>query len=99
MLRVRSVALLVIVSIGILLVSGWSARAQEKNAHGESKGHAAAKYEVEIHDPATGGTVTKELDLSKAEDKRTLEEALIEGHVHELRLKENPTISTLFSLA
>src|SRR5205085_6615381 len=47
----------------------------------------------------THKVTTKEFDLSKAGDKAEFEHALAEGHVHELRLKEDIEITTLFSLA
>jgi len=82
-----------------LLVGGGAARAADKPAHPEGKGHTAAKYEAEIHDPATGKTTTKTFDLSKPEDKAEFERLAQEGHLHEVHLKQDPSLSKLFSLS
>jgi len=83
----------------IFVACGSAARAQEKHgSHDEGKGHAAAKYEGEMHDPVTHKPVTKTWDLSKSEDKAELEKALSEGHIHELKSAAPPDPLSLFSL-
>src|SRR5262245_36855671 len=96
MLRARNAIRLITLALA-LLVGSPAARAEEKAGHAAGAQHRAV-YEAEVHDPATGKTTTRTFDLSKPEDKATLQEAVSDGHVHELRVQEDLGLTKLFSL-
>jgi len=85
--------------VAVLVACGSPARAQEAHSHDEGKGHAAAKYEVEMHDPVTHKPITKAFDLSQPAEKADLEKLLAEGHVHSVHSTAAPDPLSLFSLA
>jgi F-type H+-transporting ATPase subunit b len=99
MLRARYETTPIVLSLALLACGGAAACAEEKAAHGEGHGHRPAVYEAEIHDPATDKTTTKTFDLNNPADAAELAKAVGDGHVHEMKVKEDLGLRKLFSLA